>query len=54
MSSVATDSVGHVLVTDFKGDKIHMLDGNGRFSRYIIPLSVAIVHPCDVCITKDS
>ena len=36
-SSVTTDSVGHVYVTDFKGDKIHMLDRDGRFLRYIIP-----------------
>ena len=36
-SSAATDSVGHVYLTDFKGDKIHMLDRDGRFLRYIIP-----------------
>ena len=52
-SSVATDSVGHVLVTDFKGDKIHMLDRDGRFLRYIIPLGAAIEHPRAVCIIND-
>ncbi|XP_078327008.1 uncharacterized protein LOC111113340 [Crassostrea virginica] len=35
--SVATDSVGHVYVTDSKGNKIHMLDRDGRFLIYIIP-----------------
>uniref|UniRef100_A0A8W8I213 B box-type domain-containing protein n=9 Tax=Magallana gigas TaxID=29159 RepID=A0A8W8I213_MAGGI len=36
-STVTTDSVGHVIVTDYNGDKIHMLDRDGRFLRYIIP-----------------
>uniref|UniRef100_K1QIG1 Uncharacterized protein n=1 Tax=Magallana gigas TaxID=29159 RepID=K1QIG1_MAGGI len=35
--SVATDSVGHVIVTDFHGNNIHMLDRDGRFLGYIIP-----------------
>ena len=33
--SVATDSVGHVFITDDNGDRIHMLDIDGRFLRYI-------------------
>nr|XP_034326282.1 uncharacterized protein LOC117689400 isoform X2 [Crassostrea gigas] len=36
-SSVATDSVGHVIVTENPRNKIHMLDRDGRFLRYIIP-----------------
>ncbi|XP_022326078.1 uncharacterized protein LOC111126015 [Crassostrea virginica] len=51
-SSVATDSVGHVYVTDFKGDKIHMLDRDGRFLRYIIPEG-GIKHPRAVCMIGD-
>lgn len=34
--SVATDLVGHVLVTDFRGIKIRILDKDGRFLRYIV------------------
>nr|XP_022320431.1 uncharacterized protein LOC111122792 [Crassostrea virginica] len=51
-SSVATDSVGHVYVTDFNGDKIHMLDRDGRFLRYIIPEG-GIKNPRAVCMIGD-
>uniref|UniRef100_K1P9H1 Tripartite motif-containing protein 45 n=1 Tax=Magallana gigas TaxID=29159 RepID=K1P9H1_MAGGI len=51
-STVATDSVGHVIVTDFNGDKIHMLDRDGRFLRYIIPEG-GIKYPRGVCILGD-
>ncbi|XP_065945333.1 protein wech-like [Magallana gigas] len=47
--SVATDSVGHVIVIDINGDKIHMLDRDGRFLRYIIPEG-GIRYPRGVCI----
>ncbi|XP_052702431.1 E3 ubiquitin-protein ligase TRIM36-like [Crassostrea angulata] len=50
--SVATDSVGHVVVTDFGGNKIHMLDKAGRFLRYIIPEG-GIKGPRAVCILGD-
>ncbi|XP_078327164.1 uncharacterized protein LOC144623058 [Crassostrea virginica] len=50
--SVATDSVGHVYVTDSKGDKIHMLDRDGRFLRYIIPEG-GIKCPRPVCMVGD-
>ncbi|XP_022321337.2 uncharacterized protein LOC111123347 [Crassostrea virginica] len=51
-SSFATDSVGHVFVTDFNGDKIHMLDRDGRFLRYIIPEG-GIKRPRAVCMIGD-
>ncbi|XP_078327166.1 uncharacterized protein LOC144623061 [Crassostrea virginica] len=51
-SSVATDSVGHVYVTDYQGDKIHMLDRDGRFLRYIIPEG-GIKNPRAVCMVGD-
>ncbi|XP_022320064.2 uncharacterized protein LOC111122565 [Crassostrea virginica] len=50
--SVATDSVGHVYVTDFNGDKIHMLDRDGRFLRYITPEG-GIEGPRAVCMIGD-
>nr|XP_022320064.1 E3 ubiquitin-protein ligase TRIM71-like [Crassostrea virginica] len=50
--SVATDSVGHVYVTDGEGDKIHMLDRDGRFLRYIIPEG-GIEAPRAVCMVGD-
>ncbi|XP_078341346.1 uncharacterized protein LOC144627657 [Crassostrea virginica] len=34
---VVNNLVGHVFVTDFNGNKIHMLDRDGQFLRYIIP-----------------
>nr|XP_022326428.1 uncharacterized protein LOC111126232 [Crassostrea virginica]XP_022326429.1 uncharacterized protein LOC111126232 [Crassostrea virginica] len=51
--SVATDSVGHVYVIDFIGDKIHMLDRDGRYLRYIIPEG-GIKFPSAVCMIGDS
>ncbi|XP_078327170.1 uncharacterized protein LOC144623063 [Crassostrea virginica] len=50
--SVATDSAGHVYVTDFNGNKIHMLDRDGRFLRYIIPEG-GIKYPRAVCMIGD-
>nr|XP_022319978.1 uncharacterized protein LOC111122498 [Crassostrea virginica] len=47
--SIATDSIGRVFRTDLKGNKIHMLDRDGRFLRYIIP-DGGIEHPRGVCI----
>nr|XP_022323134.1 uncharacterized protein LOC111124508 isoform X2 [Crassostrea virginica] len=51
-TSVVTDSVGHVYVTDFNNDKIHMLDRDGRFLRYIIPEG-GIKDPRAVCMIGD-
>ncbi|XP_056015630.1 uncharacterized protein LOC125674334 [Ostrea edulis] len=50
--AVTTDPAGHVIVTDIKGDKIHMLDRDGRFLRYIIP-DLGIKFPRGVCIVGD-
>ncbi|XP_065944139.1 E3 ubiquitin-protein ligase TRIM71 isoform X2 [Magallana gigas] len=50
-SMVTTDSVGHIIVTDGRS-KIHMLDRDGRFLRYIIPEG-GIKHPRGVCILGD-
>nr|XP_034325999.1 uncharacterized protein LOC117689318 isoform X2 [Crassostrea gigas] len=47
--SVATDSNGHVIITDRPGNKIHMLDRDGRFLGYIIPEG-GIEDPRSVCI----
>nr|XP_034325703.1 uncharacterized protein LOC117689272 isoform X6 [Crassostrea gigas] len=51
-ATVTTDSIGHVIVTDYLGDKIHMLDRDGRFLRYIIPEG-GINRPRSVCILGD-
>ena len=50
--SIDTDSVGHVYVTDYKVNKIHMLDRDGRFLRYIIPEG-GIKGPRAVCMIGD-
>ncbi|XP_078323263.1 uncharacterized protein LOC144622468 [Crassostrea virginica] len=47
-TSVDTDSIGHVYVSDYNGHKIHMLDRDGRFLRYIIPEG-GIKSPRPVC-----
>ncbi|XP_052697510.1 uncharacterized protein LOC128175723 [Crassostrea angulata] len=47
--SVATDSVGHVIVTGGVGRNISMLDRDGQFLRYIIPEG-GIKDPRGVCI----
>jgi hypothetical protein len=50
--AVTTDCAGHVIVTDSSGNKIHMLDRDGRFLRYIIP-DQKIHSPRAVCIIGD-
>ncbi|XP_056001162.1 uncharacterized protein LOC130046459, partial [Ostrea edulis] len=52
VSAVTSDPAGHVIVTDSNGDKIHMLDRDGRFLRYIIP-NKGINKPRAVCIVGD-
>ncbi|XP_062614222.1 uncharacterized protein LOC134275958 [Saccostrea cucullata] len=51
-SSLNTDSMHHIIITDFKGDKIHMLDRDGRFLRYIIP-DQGIRDPRAVCVVRE-
>ena len=51
--SLLHDSVGHVYATDYKGNKIHMLDRDGRFLRYITPEG-GIDRPRVVCMIGDS
>ncbi|XP_078323008.1 uncharacterized protein LOC144622259 [Crassostrea virginica] len=53
LSSVTTDRVGHVFISDFRGDKIHMLDQYGKFLRYIIPHGERIDHPRTICMLDD-
>eukprot|EP00105_Crassostrea_gigas_P002563 XP_011415132.1 PREDICTED: uncharacterized protein LOC105319327 [Crassostrea gigas] len=50
--SVAIDSVDNVVITDRPGNKIHMLDKDGQFLRYIIPEG-GIDYPRGVCILGD-
>ena len=50
--SLATDSVGNVFITDFEGDKVHLLDRDGQFLRYIVP-EEGISRPRAVCIIGD-
>lgn len=48
-SSVVNDCYGHIIVTDHYEKKIHTLDRDGRFLRYIIPEG-KIIYPRSVCI----
>jgi hypothetical protein len=50
--AVTTDPAGHVIVTDYKSDRIHILDRDGRFLRYIIP-DQGVKRPRGVCVTRD-
>ena len=45
---VVTDSVGHVIVENYEGHKIDLLDMDGQFLRYIIPEG-GIRYPRAVC-----
>nr|XP_034304614.1 uncharacterized protein LOC105321083 [Crassostrea gigas] len=47
--SVDNDLSGHVIVADFIGDKIHILNSDGRFLRYIVPKG-GINRPDVMCI----
>ena len=50
---IATNSFGHIFVTDIKDNNIHMLDRDGGFLRYIIPEG-GIEAPCAVCMIGDT
>ncbi|XP_061179974.1 uncharacterized protein LOC133188521 [Saccostrea echinata] len=51
-SSLTTDSMYHIIITDINGVKIHMLDKDGRFLRYIIP-DQGIRRPRAVCVVRE-
>ncbi|XP_062580034.1 uncharacterized protein LOC134242042 [Saccostrea cucullata] len=52
VSSLTTDSMHHIIITDYYKDKIHMLDRDGRFLRYIIP-DQGIRRPRAVCVVRE-
>ncbi|XP_062572008.1 uncharacterized protein LOC134233973 [Saccostrea cucullata] len=52
LCSRTTDSMHHIIITDFIGDKIHILDRDGRFLRYIIP-DQGIQRPRAVCVIRE-
>ena len=52
-SSLDTNSFGHVFITDFTGDKIHVLGMDGKFMRYIFPEG-GIQRPRAICIINES
>ena len=49
-SGLCTDNAGHVLITDYYNDRVHILDRDGRFLQYLLtreqgfrrPLSIAV------------
>ncbi|XP_062595026.1 uncharacterized protein LOC134256394 [Saccostrea cucullata] len=49
---LTTDSMHHIIITNCNGDKIHMLDRDGRFLRYIIP-DQGIQRPRAVCVVRE-
>ena len=51
-AGVATDSVGHIFVADLEGNKIQLLDSDGRFLSYIIPYG-GIKDPIAICLLED-
>ncbi|XP_061167204.1 uncharacterized protein LOC133176049 [Saccostrea echinata] len=51
-TSLTTDSLHHIIITDYFNDKIHMLDRDGRFLRYIIPYQ-GIRDPRAVCVVRE-
>ncbi|XP_062589298.1 uncharacterized protein LOC134250953 [Saccostrea cucullata] len=51
-TSLTTDSMHHIIITDFLHNKIHMLDRDGRFLRYIIP-DQGIRDPRAVCVVRE-
>ena len=53
LTSIATDSVGHVIVADFNDNAIHMLNQDGKFLRYIVPSGKGIDKPRAVCMIGD-
>ncbi|XP_062622177.1 uncharacterized protein LOC134283706 [Saccostrea cucullata] len=50
--SLTTDSMHHIIINDFLHHKIHMLDRDGRFLRYIIP-DQGIKNPRAVCVIRE-
>ncbi|XP_062601975.1 uncharacterized protein LOC134263606 [Saccostrea cucullata] len=50
--SLTTDSMRHIIITDYLSNKIHMLDRDGLFLRYIIP-DQGIRDPRAVCVVRE-
>ena len=53
LTSVATDSVGHVIVANFHDNTIYMLNQDEKFLRYIVPSGAGINKPRAVCMIGD-
>lgn len=47
--SVTNDNSGNVIITDYRGERIHFLDRNGQFLKCIIPLG-SLKAPRAVCV----
>ena len=42
---VCTDEIGHILITDCKNDRVHILDKEGQFIQYILTSQQGLSNP---------
>ena len=47
---ICCDSVGHILIADFRNRLIHMLDEDGRFIRYLLTKEDDLSYPHGICV----
>ena len=45
---LCTDSAGHVLITDYKNHRVHILDKDGRFLQYLLTREQGLLEPVSI------
>ena len=50
---MCTDQMGHVLITDYRNHRVHILDQEGRFIRYILTSQQGLYGPVSIDVDKE-
>ena len=50
---LCADEIGHVLITDYKNDKVHILDKDGKFIKYLLTKEQGLESPFGICIDSE-
>ena len=50
---VCTDQIGHILITDYKTDRVHILDQKGQFIQYVLTSRQRLNRPVTIDIDRE-
>ena len=50
---VCTDQMGHILITDYSNHRVHMLDQEGRFIRYVLTSQQGLCKPVTIDVDRE-